>query len=167
MSNTTDQPDCQELVQGQVIPAFTLPGADGMPHSPWDYKQRENLLLLITQSATVESTSDWLHLFAQHYPAFREEKCAILALTADTVVTNLQAQEDLHLPFPLVSNARGEVLKQYTRWNNATDTPLPGVVLADRYGALHAHWSEEDLMSLPSVSELLKALFYLNSLCTP
>jgi hypothetical protein len=26
---------------GQIIPAFTLPGADGMPHSPWDYKQRQ------------------------------------------------------------------------------------------------------------------------------
>src|SRR5581483_3100790 len=28
------------LETGQIIPAFTLPGADGMPYSPWAYKQR-------------------------------------------------------------------------------------------------------------------------------
>lgn len=34
------------LEHDSIIPAFSLPGPDGMPHSPWDYKQRENLVLL-------------------------------------------------------------------------------------------------------------------------
>lgn len=44
------------LESGQIIPAFTLPGADGMPHSPWDYKQREHLILLFLRLRTY-----WTH----------------------------------------------------------------------------------------------------------
>ena len=32
---------------GEMIPAFTLPGSDGMPYSPGMYQQQEHLLLLI------------------------------------------------------------------------------------------------------------------------
>jgi hypothetical protein len=33
-----------QLEKGQIIPAFTLPGTDGMPHGPWDDKQREHMV---------------------------------------------------------------------------------------------------------------------------
>ena len=32
---------------GEMIPAFTLPGSDGMPYSPGMYQQQEHLYLLI------------------------------------------------------------------------------------------------------------------------
>src|SRR5579885_1576342 len=92
MSNTN-----QPLIEvGQIIPAFSLPGADGMPHSPWDYKQREHLTLLFVQSATATEGRGLLRTFASHYTNFREEDCAILAITADPVIVNLRAQEELH-----------------------------------------------------------------------
>src|SRR5438132_12888541 len=100
MSNTNQQHHPQ-LEPGQLIPAFTLPGADGMPHSPWDYKQREHLVLLIIRSSTTGESRGLLRAFAQRYADFREEECAILAISPDTVITNLQTQEVLHLPFAL------------------------------------------------------------------
>src|SRR5690242_12282666 len=96
------------LQTGEIIPAFQLPGADGMPHSPWNYKQREHLVLLFTR-ATNEAR-DLLRIFAQHYSDFREEVCAILAITADPVIANLEAQEALHLPFPLLSDPQGTTI---------------------------------------------------------
>ena len=152
---------------GQVIPAFSLPGADGMPHSPWDYKQREHLVLLITKSSTSGETRGLLRAFAQHYAAFREEDCSILAITPDTVITNLHTQETLNLPFALLADPKGEVISRYTSWEGQPQTVHPSIVLADRYGALYQQWIVENEADLPTIDELLQSLHYLNKLCTP
>lgn len=163
MTNTN-----QPLIEvGQIIPAFTLPGADGMPHSPWDYKQREHLVLLITRSSTTGETRGLLRAFAQQYAAFREEDCAILAISPDTVITNLQTQEALHLPFGLLADLSGEVITRYTLWEGKAETVRPSIVLADRYNALYQQWMAENEASLPTIDELLESLRYLNKLCTP
>lgn len=155
------------LEVGQIIPAFSLPGADGMPHSPWDYKQREHLLLLFVQSATATEGRGLLRTFASHYAGFREEDCAILAITADPVIVSLQAQEELHFPFPLLSDPQGEVIACYTSWDSATRTLAPGIVLADRYGALYQQAIARNEAELPPTTEWLESLQYLNKLCTP
>ena len=155
------------LEKDQLIPAFSLPGADGMPHNPWDYKQRENLLLLFTQSTTTNEGRGLLRTFAQHFQAFRAEDCAILAITADTVIVNLEAQETLRLPFPLLADSKGGVISRYTSWDNTQRMLMPSIVLANRYNALYEHWITEHEEGLPSIEELLKSLHYLNSLCTP
>ncbi|MEO9059622.1 MAG: redoxin domain-containing protein [Ktedonobacteraceae bacterium] len=155
------------LETGQIIPAFTLPGADGMPYSPWAYKQREHLLLLFTRGASGSETRGLLRAFAHEYKSFREEECAILAITPDTVITNLQTQEALHLPFPLLADPKGEVISRYTRWGQSSKDVIPSIVLADRYGALYQQWVVVYEATLPSIQELLASLEYMNKLCTP
>lgn len=155
------------LESGQIIPAFTLPSADGMPHSPWDYKQREHLLLLFLQRTSSNETRGLLRAFSKAYPVIREEQCSILAITPDTVVSNLQAHEELGLPYPLLADPKGEVLSQYTLWDTSTSRLHPSIVLADRYNALYQQWVTENEVDLPTIEELLNALTYLNKLCTP
>lgn len=162
-----NQPHLPQLEYGQIIPAFTLPGADGIPHSPWDYKQRENLVLLFLRSTTTSETRGVLHTFAQHYTDFRKEDCAILAITPDTVIANLQTQQALHMPFALLADPKGAVISCYTAWDNATHTSTPSIVLADRYGMLYQQWIAENEAELPPIAELLASLQYLNGLCTP
>lgn len=163
----TDQPCCPALERGQIIPAFTLPGADGMPHSPWDYKQRQHLLLLFLPDITDDSTQDLLRAYTQQYADFREERCAILAITATPVISNLQAQEALHLPFPLLSDVQGRIISHYTCWDSTARRLTPCTILADRYGALYQQWQAVSPAELPPISELLEVLLYLNSICTP
>ena len=152
---------------GQVIPAFTLPGADGMPHSPWDYKQREHLILLFLKSATSSETRGVLHAFAKAYSAIREEQCSVLAISPDTVLVTLHTQDELHLPYSLLADPKGEVHSRYTIWDSTTGTLNPCVVLADRYNALYQLWMVEREADLPPIEELLDSLKYLNKLCTP
>ncbi|HKV59831.1 MAG TPA: redoxin domain-containing protein [Ktedonobacteraceae bacterium] len=161
------QSDSTSLEVGQIIPAFSLSGPDGMPHSPWDYKQREHLVLLFLRSSTTNESRGLLLEFAQHYRAFREEGCAILAVTPDTVITNLRMQEALYLPFALLADVEGSVISRYTRWNEVTRSYLPSIVLADRYNAMYAQWTADNESELPSIEELLESLRYLNKLCTP
>jgi peroxiredoxin len=164
--------DRHEAVQGRlerggIIPAFTLPGADGMPHSPWIYKQREHLVLLFTRHATSSETRGLLKAIAREYGALREEDCAILAITPATVVANLQLQAELTLPFPLLADPGGEVIAQYTLWDALRKDLLPSIVLADRYNALYQQWIAEQEADLPGCEVLLDSLRYLNNLCTP
>lgn len=155
------------LQRDEVIPAFILPGADGMPHGPWDYKQREHLVLLFLRSSEHSEARGVLRTFAQHYADFREEQCAILAITPDTVLTNLQTQDALHLPFALLADPKGEVIARYTTWDSTSRTFTPSIVLANRYNALHEQWQAEQEAHLPTISTLLASLQYLNSICTP
>ncbi len=157
----------QPLIKpGEIIPAFALPGADGMPHSPWDYKQRLHLILLFTRTASSNETRGLLRAFAKEYPSFREEECAILAISSGTVIANLYTQEELHLPYPLLADPKGEVISRYTQWN-ANGTLSPTIVLADRYNALYQQWIADSEADLPPIEELLEALRYLHKQCTP
>jgi peroxiredoxin len=155
------------LEAGQIIPAFTLPGADGMPHSPWDFKQREHLVLLFTRGTEASETRGLLRAYAQAYQTLREEECAMLAITPDTVIVNLQAQVSLNLPFPLLADPKGDVISRYTRWNSATREPSPCIMLADRYNAFYAQWIAEQEADWPPIEEIVASLRYLNKLCTP
>jgi peroxiredoxin len=163
MSNTN-----QPLIEiGQIIPAFTLPGADGMPHSPWDYKQRQHLILLITRSTVSSETRGLIRAFAKEYSSFREEECSMFAISPDTVFANLHIQEELRLPYPLLSDPKGEIISKYTHWDATTRSFNPSIVLADRYNALYQQWVARSEGKLPSIEKLLKSLRYLNTLCTP
>jgi peroxiredoxin len=153
------------LEPGQLIPSFSLPDADGMMYSPWNYKQRQHLVLLFTRSISSSETRGLLREFARHYAAFREEDCSILVITPDPVINNLRAE--LHLPFPLLGNPQGDVIARYTQWEKANGTLHPSIVLADRYNALYQQWTAEQEADLPPIDELLASLRYLNRLCTP
>jgi peroxiredoxin len=155
------------LESGQIIPAFTLPGADGMPHSPWDYKQRQHLFLLFTHSTSSSETRGLLHTFAKAYSAIREEQCSILAISPDTVFANLLAQEELHLPYPLLADPKAEVISRYTLWDFTIDKLNPCIVLADRYSILYQYWFADREDDLPPIEELLDSLRYLNKRCIP
>lgn len=138
-----------------------------MPHGPWDYKQREHLMLLFIHNPTTGAGHDMLRTFGTHYIDFREEACALLAITAEPVVVNLAVWEALHLPYPLLSDPQGKVIASYTNWDEATKRLTPGIVLADRYSALYQQWLAETEAELPPISELLESLQHLNKLCTP
>lgn len=165
MSNI-DQPHCPILKQGQIIPTFTLPGTDGMPHSPWDYKQREHLLLLFINSTTTSEAHNLLSNYARHYAEFREEQCSLLVISLDPVLTNLQTQEELHVPFALISDTRASAIARYTQWEPTTRTLLSSTVLADRYNALYEQKIAASIDELPTIQDILESLRYLNHLCT-
>ena len=163
----SDLPTTPPLDKGQIIPTFTLPGADGMPHSPWDYKQREHLVLLFPSGSTTTEGRGLLRAFAHAYAAFREEQCALLAVTAETVLTILEAQSALQLPYSLLADPAGTTLTRYTTWDATTHSVTPTLVLADRYGAFYERWQAPTEAELPSIDTLLDMLSYLNRLCTP
>ncbi|HTK10115.1 MAG TPA: redoxin domain-containing protein [Ktedonobacteraceae bacterium] len=156
------------LEHGQIIPAFTLPGTDNLPYSPWDYKQRAHLVLLFLRNSQDDFARTLLRAFADRYKDFREEQCTLLAITGDPVIRNMTTQETLHLPYPLLADPQGTVISRYTLWERAHDRFHPCIVLADRYNAVYQQWrADSEANPLPTLTELLESLQYLNRLCTP
>jgi peroxiredoxin len=153
------------LERGQIIPAFTLPGTDNLPHSLWDYKQREHLLLLFLPGSQNPSARTLLRAFADIYKDFRAEQCALLAITNDPVIHNISTQELLHLPYPLLSDPQGRVISRYTHREQTNGFFQPLILLADRYNAFYDQWSAPSEADLPPMTEFLDSLQYLNNRC--
>ncbi len=155
------------LTPGTMLPAFSLPGRDGMPHSPWDYKQREHLVIIALTNFLTNEARGVLKEFKHLYRALREEHCAVLAIATNPVIENLALQEELQLPFDLLTDSQGTVLARYTRWDVQSRTAKPGITLANRYSAVYEQWIADNEGELPSIQVLLEDLQYLNLLCTP
>ncbi len=155
------------LRRGEMVPAFVLPGADGMPHGPWDYKQRENLLMVFLSNAETDETRSVLRELKQQYKVLREAECALLAVTGSPVVAHLQVQAALQLPFPLLADPQGTVSARYTYRDAQTRLTTPSFVLANRYGVFQVQWLATHEANLPPITVLLDELQFLNTLCNP
>ncbi len=155
------------LLQGQILPAFSLPGTDELLYSPWKYKQREHLLLLFPLQEKTDERDLLLTTIARAYTDFRAERCTVLAVTPEDVSVNVELQRRLGLPFPLLSDLTGSAISHYTKWDTQSKEGKPCIVLADRYGAVYNQWVVENEEVLPPPAELLATLSYLNRLCTP
>ena len=66
--------------------------------------------------------------------------------------------EKLELPFPLLSDARGELGKLYGIWNEAEGVEVPSIVVVDRSGEVQYLYSGSDFADRPGDGEIFEAL---------
>ena len=66
--------------------------------------------------------------------------------------------DKLELPFPLLSDARGELSKLYGVWNDAEGVEVPSIVVVDRSGEIQYLYSGSDFADRPGDEEIFEAL---------
>ena len=155
----------QMIDAGEMLPQFRLPAAGGRVVQLWDYKQHKQLILLALHAPECPDCRQLLKTFAAYYPAFREEETEILALFPAPLAAVEQAQQELHLPFPLLANEQGEVLRRFASWDEAGGPPQPTLLVADRFGALYARYTARTADKLPSPDLALRDLEYIAIQC--
>ncbi len=64
----------------------------------------------------------------------------------------------LFLPFPLLSDARGELAKTYGLWNDREGVAIPAIVVIDRSGEIRFLYEGSDFADRPDDEELFAAL---------
>jgi hypothetical protein len=64
----------------------------------------------------------------------------------------------LLLPFPLLSDPRGELMKQLGLWDAQDDVAVPSVIVIDRSGKIRHLYTGSDLADRPDEEEVLAAL---------
>ena len=156
----------EQLVDaGEMLPQFRLMAAGRRAVHLWDYKQRQQLILLALPAPERPDCRQLLKTFAAYYAAFREEETEVLAQFPAPLAALEQAQQELHLPFPLLADEEGKALRRLTAWDEAGNTPQPALLVADRYGALYARYTAETASELPSPDLVLRDLEYIAIQC--
>lgn len=71
--------------------------------------------------------------------------------------------EKLELPFPLLSDARGELSKLCGLWNEDEGVAIPAIIVVDESGAISFAYSGSDFADRPGDEEILEELDNLES----
>ena len=153
-----------EMVEGDLIPSFSLSGVNVSGQvSPWDYKQHKNLVLIFLDPACTVCR-ELLQRLAQNYNDYRELNAEVLAIASADVNKLRELQQDLSVPFPLLSDPKGEVFLLYGGQPANTSSSF-GVFITDRWGALYTKTVASDPQQLPTDSEIRDWLSFIEIQC--
>ncbi len=76
----------------------------------------------------------------------------------DPPPNNLKMVDKLLLPFPLLSDPRGELIKLLGLWNEEESVAVPSIVVVDKSGIIRYMYAGEDFADRPGDEELLDGL---------
>ena len=100
----------QELKQ--VAPEFTLMSHNSEEISLSDYKGKWVILFFYAKDGSPTCKRGCLS-FKEQYDLFKSANCEIIGISSDSVETHKEFKELLNLPFPLLSDTKGEVREMY------------------------------------------------------
>ena len=75
--------------------------------------------------------------------------------------------DKLELPFPLLSDARGELSKLCDLWNEEEGVAVPAILVVDRSGEIRYAYSGNDFADRPGDEKIFEALDNLNDAGEP
>jgi peroxiredoxin len=150
---------------GNLIPSFSLPAVNVSGNvSAWDYKQHMNLVLILFRDPACQSCLRLLRELAARYEEYRQLNAAILIIISGDLKQLRKLQNDLKLPFPLLSDFDAVVLDSYAE-EGAGERPEFGVVITDRWGALFSKTISSEIKVLPAKGEIRGWLSFIEIQC--
>ena len=100
---------------GDTAPTFSLPDQDGVLHTLSQYKGKKVLLYFYPKDDTPGCTTEACN-FRDGYEEFQKMGLVILGVSKDSTKSHKKFAEKFSLPFPLLSDETGGVIKQYGSW---------------------------------------------------
>ena len=146
------------VAEGTNAPGFTLPDQAG---ADWMLDQA----LAETQALLIFYRGDWcpycngqLMTYARRYEEFEGRGGRIAGISVDTPEQNAAMVEKLLLPFPLLSDPEGEVIRAYGVWDEKETIARPSTFMLDRTGEVRFQYVARDYADRPGTEALLLAL---------
>lgn len=81
-----------------------------------------------------------------------------MGISVDAVADNAAMVEKLVLPFPLLSDARGELIQQVGVWNADQHIAVPSIAVIDQSGTIGYLYSGHDFADRPGDAAIFEAL---------
>ena len=81
-----------------------------------------------------------------------------MGISVDPPEHNAPMREKLRLPFPLLSDARGELAKSYGIWNDGEGVAVPSIIVLSRSGEIRYLYAGTDFADRPGDEEIFSAL---------
>ena len=156
----------EKIKVGGLIPSFSLPAVNLTRNiSPWDYKQHKNLVLILFREPVCQPCLRLLRELATSYEDYRQLNAEILVAISSDLEQLSKLQNELNLPFPLLSDFAAVVLDSYAE--EGTDArPEFGVLITDRWGALFSKTISSEMKDLPAEGEIRDWLSFIEIQCS-
>ncbi len=100
---------------GDTAPIFSLPDQDGVLHTLSQYQGKKVLLYFYPKDDTPGCATEACN-FRDGYEEFQKMGLVILGVSKDSTKSHKKFAEKFSLPFPLLSDETGGVIKQYGSW---------------------------------------------------
>jgi hypothetical protein len=117
-----------------------------------DYRQKQNLVILLTGETGFGLLSRLVNDLSERYAEFRAEETEILVVAGGFG----QPPEELEagLPFPVTTHPESGI-----------DGETPAIKVLDRYGEIYASYRPDDLSGVPTADDLLGWLRFIELQC--
>jgi peroxiredoxin len=146
------------IVVGEKFPAFILPDEQGEPFNLRRKLADGPLMLVFYRGDWWAYCNGQLVSFARDYEEFEERGVRIAGISIDPPSRNATMVEKLDLPFRLLSDPRGELIKHCDLWNEEGASE-PAIVALDKSGTIQYLYSGgTDFADRPQEESLLYIL---------
>src|SRR5215203_1242944 len=143
---------------GQKIPYFELPDQLGYPWSLSGELELGPVVLVFYQGDWCAYCNGQLASYARRFEEFEERWAEVAGVSVDPPETNARMVGKLLLPFPLLSDPRGELMKRLGLWDAQDGVAVPSVIAIDRSGEIRYLYTGSDFADRPDEEEVLAAL---------
>ncbi|HEY3298851.1 MAG TPA: redoxin domain-containing protein [Armatimonadota bacterium] len=141
-----------------LVPAFHLMSSDGLCINVWDFKGKQNLLLVFVHGNGCSKCVDFLEQIAGSYADYEDDETVVLAIVRGGQEAAAGICAQFCSPFPILYDSTGSITDSYTN-------TLPAVFAADRYGELRAQWMIGPDEIFPSQTDILDVVELANLEC--
>ncbi len=147
-----------DLGVGSTVPSFELPDQQGYPWSLSGQLEVSPVVLVFYRGDWCPYCNGQLASYARKYDEFERRGTQPAAISVDPPHSNARMVGKLQIPYPLLSDATGEVARACGLWNEKENVATPAVVVVDRSGEVSYLYVGSDFADRPTDGELFAAL---------
>ncbi len=147
-----------DLDVGSTVPSFELPDQQDYPWSLSGQLEVCPVVLVFYRGDWCPYCNGQLASYARKWDEFERRGTQLAGISVDPPANNARMVGKLLLPYPLLSDARGEVARACGLWNEKENIATPAVVVVDRSGRVSYLYAGSDFADRPRDEELFAAL---------
>jgi peroxiredoxin len=147
-----------EVGVGEKVPYFELADQQGYPWSLSGELELGPVVLVFYRGDWCAYCNGQLASYARRFEEFEERSAGVAGVSVDPPENNARMVGKLLLPFPLLSDPRGDLIKRLGLWDAEEGVAVPSVIVLDRSGEIRYLYSGSDFADRPDEEEALAAL---------
>jgi peroxiredoxin len=143
---------------GEKVPYFELPDQQGYPWSLSGELEVGPVVLVFYRGDWCAYCNGQLASYARRFAEFERRGARVAGVSVDPPDDNARLVGKLRLPFPLLSDPRGELLRRLRLWDERAGVAKPSVLVLDRSGEVRYLYSGSDFADRPRDEDVFRAL---------
>jgi peroxiredoxin len=147
-----------EVSVGSSIADFELPDQQGYPWSLSGQLEEGPVVLIFYRGDWCPYCNGQLASYARNIDRLEQRGVQLAGISVDPPQNSARMVGKLQLPFPLLSDPRGELIARYGLWDSEDGVAIPSVIVIDRSGEVRYAYSGSDSADRPGDDEVFAAL---------